>query len=128
MQELERSDTVNGVRAVEELNPRSVGNPQVDVKPLDLGELAGDAVVGGDAVVMATLDHEWARSDQAGHLAVVEGHAEIELEDLVLRRSDVRVRASRGSVLPNPIVEVGEQMERAYCGTTAGMRIALFPP
>ena len=88
-------------------------NPQIGVEQADLGEFVGHPGVGADAVAMAALDHERPRGDQAGHLGIVVGVAQVELEDLVLAGGHVAVgRAGRG-VLPDPFVEIGRADRQA---------------
>ena len=57
--------------------------------------------------MVAALDHEGARADQAGHLGVVEGVAQVPLEDFVLHVGHVAVGAADGGVFPDPLVEIG---------------------
>src|SRR5688572_23314312 len=93
--------------AVEEFDFGTVGDLQIDVEELYARVFGGDHVVWPDSVAMASFDHEGARADKRGHFGIVERAAQIELEDLVLARSDIRVRTARGRILPDPFIEVG---------------------
>src|SRR5690348_1778454 len=77
LEERERPFRMDLVPAGEELDRRPLGDAQLAVEAADLGVLVGHHLVGADAVVVAALDHERPRRDQAGHLGVVERVAEI---------------------------------------------------
>ena len=107
-EEVERADAVDGVGAREEFELTAVADAELGfVEEADLGEFMGDGFVGADAVEVAALDHEGAGGDQSGHLGVVEGGAEVPLEDFVFGGPDVTIRAARGCVFLDPFVEVG---------------------
>ena len=72
MEELEGSLTVDHVTAVEELNLRAVGNPQLSVQTTHLGVFAGDPLIRRHAVTMAPFHHERSRCDQPRKLGMVE--------------------------------------------------------
>src|SRR5262245_24686555 len=85
MQEVEGPDAVDGVRAGEPLELAVITNAELGfVEEADLGELVADRLIGRHAVEVAALDHERPGGDQGGHLGVVEGAPEVDLEDLVL--------------------------------------------
>src|SRR5689334_13878219 len=107
VEEVERADAVDLVRSVEHFQLGRIADLELVIQPLDLGELVVDALVGGDAVAVAALDHEGPRRDQPGHLGVVERVGEIPLEDLVLAGGYVAVGAVDRRILPDPLVEVG---------------------
>src|SRR4051794_27018252 len=92
VEELERSDAVDLMRAKEELDLGPLWDSEYRVKPPHLGILVGDPLVGSDAVVVAPFDHERPWRNQRGHLRVVEGPAEVELRHLVFARVHVTVR------------------------------------
>ncbi len=111
MEEVEGATPMDGVWADEGFHLASVADAEAcGVEESDLGELPGDGFVGGDAVEVAALDHERAWGDECGHLGVVEGAAEVELEDLVFAGPDIAVPAlgaGGGGVLADPLIEVG---------------------
>ena len=100
MEEVEGAVAVDGVGADEPFDFGAVAEAEFGlVEVADFGEFEGDHVVGGDAVEVAAFDHEGAGGDEGGHLGVVEGVAEVPLEDLVFacRRRCSRNRSRRSS-------------------------------
>ena len=78
-------NTVDGVRPIEVLDRRPLRDAQLRVAAPHLGVLPGNPVVEADAVVVAALDHEWARCDAHGHLRIIERRAELPLLHLLWR-------------------------------------------
>src|SRR4051812_28868976 len=107
VQKLKRPHSVDRVRAGEPFDLAAVTDPELRlIQEPDLGELAADRVVGTDAVKVPALDHERPGGDQRGHLGVVEGTAQVPLENLVLIGPYITVRRARRGVLADPLVEV----------------------
>ena len=111
MEEVVGPDPVDGVRSDKPFDLAAVGEPKTGgIEVPHLGELEGDLLVGSDSVEVPAFDHKGARTDEGGHLGVVEGAAEVPFEDLILALVRVAV-AQRGlvggGILPDPFVEVG---------------------
>jgi len=49
--------------------------------------------IGGDAVEMPALDHEWSWRDQCRHFGVIEGAAQVEFENFIFGGPDVGIGA-----------------------------------
>src|SRR5258706_341476 len=96
VQEIVRSLTIDCVWADEPFNLAAIHQLEPGlVEILHLGELEADLLIEADPVKMTALHHERTRTDQGGHLRVVERAAEVELKDLVLAGPDVGVRGLR---------------------------------
>src|SRR6266851_568889 len=107
VQKIESSFPVDRVRADEPFDLGAVTDPQFGgVELAHLRKFVAHGFVRRDAVEMAALDHEGPRRDQGRHLRVVEGAAQIELEDFIFPAPNVAVRAARRGVLPDPLVEI----------------------
>ncbi len=111
MEEIEGAASVDGMGTDEGFHFATVADAEAGcVEESDLGELPGDGFVGSDAVEVATFDHEGAWGDEGGHFGVVEGAAEVELEDFVFAGPDIAVAAlgtGGGGILADPFIEVG---------------------
>jgi hypothetical protein len=85
VQERARSPAVDRVRADEPIELAAVADPELRaVQASHLAEFAGNRFIRRDAVEMPAFDQEPSRGDQGGHLCVVEGAAQVELDNLVL--------------------------------------------
>ncbi len=58
VQELEGADAVDGVRAVEPLDLRTLADAELVVAALHLGVFVADPFIQADSVVVTALDHE----------------------------------------------------------------------
>src|SRR5262245_30808750 len=129
VQEIIRALTVDGVRADEPFDRAVIHQLQARlIQVPHLGELEPHLLIDADAIEMAALHHERARTNKSRHLRIVERAAQVELEDLVLARPDVGVGGARGGVLLDPLVEVrradrqaviGHQRRDAHCRLAA---------
>ena len=72
MEETERGFGVNLMPTVKELNLRSIGDTELNIKPSNNGKLMGDPFIRGNAVCVSAFHHERTRRNQSRHLAVVE--------------------------------------------------------
>src|SRR5262250_869846 len=61
----------------------AVGQPQALIQQADPGKF-GQRVPSNGVGFWESLGHEGTRADQGGHLGIVEGVAQVDLEDLVL--------------------------------------------
>ena len=111
MEEVEGPFAIDGVRAHEGFHFAPVTDPESGgVVEFHLPELPAHGLIRRHAVEMPALHHERPRCNASRHLGVVEGAAEIELEDLIFAAPDITVAAGRtrgGGVLAHPLVEVG---------------------
>ena len=121
VEEVEGRFGVDGVWAIEPLDGGFVRDLKFcRVEVADFGEFVGDGLVRGDAVEVAALHHEWPRGDECGHLSVVEGRAEVPLEDFVFAGPDVGVAGAGRGVFPDPVVEIGRADREAVTGDERG--------
>ena len=96
MEEIKGSLSIDGVRSHEGFHLAAVAQAEPDgVEKVHLRGFPRDGFIRRHAVEMASFDHERPRGDQRGHLGVVEGAAEIELEDFILAAPDVAVAPGR---------------------------------
>src|ERR1051326_780482 len=72
VQELEGPNPMNRMRTVEEFDLRAVANTQLIIKPSDLGVFRCHPFINSHSILVATFHYERARSNQRGHLRVIE--------------------------------------------------------
>jgi cytochrome oxidase Cu insertion factor (SCO1/SenC/PrrC family) len=91
IEELERTDAMDGVGSVEELDVGAIGDAQPGVEAADLGVFVRHPFVGRHAVPVTAFDHERAGRDEGGHFGVVKRGAEVELGHLIFVGEEVAV-------------------------------------
>jgi hypothetical protein len=94
------------VRPVEILYPRSIGETQPIIVTTDFGVFVSNPWVDRDAIAMTSLDHEWSRCHEVGHLTVVETVPEIKFGHFVFISKNVSERPVVSADLPDPLVEI----------------------
>ena len=92
MQEIECALTINTVTALKKFDVHSVGQSKLRIKPANFGKFMSDPVIAANAIVMSTLDHEWARKNQVGHFCVIKGVTEIPVGHFPFRGPHERER------------------------------------
>lgn len=107
MQKLVRLNPVDFMWPIEELDLRSVRQAEFGIVPTNLGVLPSHPFVGGDTIVMASLDHKWPGSHQVRQFGIVRDMAHIPLEDLVLSGEDIAVAIVNRGIFNHPLVEIG---------------------
>src|ERR1035437_11186627 len=95
------------MRAGEPLDDALVAKPQARlIEKTHFGEFVCHRFVRRNDVEVSAFHHEGAWGDQCGHLGIIEGAAEVELEDFIFGHPDVTIRTEGRSTLPYPVVEV----------------------
>src|SRR5687767_10481488 len=64
VQKLKRTFAINGVATVEVFDRSLVSKSELSVEPSDLRVFVRDPMIAGDAIVMASLRHEWPRDHE----------------------------------------------------------------
>ena len=98
---------LDNVPTDEKLELGAVGNSKLGVKAADLGVFVGRPLIEGHAVLVAALDHEWARRHHVGHFTVVVRVAEVKRKDGIFFIKQESERDIVPADLPDPLIEIG---------------------
>lgn len=99
--------TVDGMRAVEELNAGLMGDAEAGVMTPYASVFVGDPFIRSDTVMMASFDHEGAWGDESGHFGIIESVTQVELGHFVLPSEEVTERSVDRDVFADPLIEIG---------------------
>ena len=128
VQKRERALAVDAVAALEELDVRPVGQPELRVEEPHLGIFVRHPLIAAHEVEMAALDHERARHHEISHLRVVERLPQFQYG---ISHSIVRMKLKGSSVAATLRVhwlKSPEQIDRQYFSRSGGTRTAVSPP